>query len=87
MSGLFFSQTAPAEVIVHILRQADSASDVVALGSVCQRMNSIWRVHGARILLPIQCRQNPGFDDALIAVGFTTGAHDLITSLFFIYFY
>ncbi|KAJ3480609.1 hypothetical protein NLG97_g8033 [Lecanicillium saksenae] len=30
-------------------------------------MNSIWRVHGAAILLPIQCRQIPGFDDALIA--------------------
>ncbi|KAJ6787084.1 hypothetical protein PWT90_10737 [Aphanocladium album] len=76
MSGLFFSQIAATEVVVHILRQAASASDVLALCSTCRRTNSIWRAHAAAILWPMHCRKNPGFDDALIASRITQQVAD-----------
>ncbi|KAJ6780119.1 hypothetical protein PWT90_03832 [Aphanocladium album] len=76
MKNSFFNQTAPTEVIVLILHQADSASDAVALGSACQRTNSIWQRHSASILWSVKCRQIPGFDDALIASRLTKRVAD-----------
>ncbi|KAK0721155.1 hypothetical protein B0H67DRAFT_486690 [Lasiosphaeris hirsuta] len=70
-ASAFFSNSAPAEIIAHILGLCKSTRDVLALASTCRHIYGIWQANTAATLWSVWLRELPHFGDALTAVRLT----------------
>lgn len=70
MTAAFLSQTAPPELLVHILSYAATPLDVLSFALTCRHMLDAWKTHdtGLRTAWKLLMRDIPAAEQALIAV-------------------